>query len=352
MGDSPVLVIDEAQAMSLRTLDRLRMLLNLEMPGHKLLQIVLAGQPQLEEKLRRPELLQLRQRVMFRCTLPSLSLEETAAYVKHRLTHCGAAESNVFPPESLEVVHIYAQGIPRVVNLLCEHALITAYAEKSTVVTPDMISRVAMTFELTPQSESLSRREAVPQFAPFVHLSAEDRNVHVTTMNTTVAEPISELDEMACDENTQDGTTSRLAAFSVAEIKASKNRRRTGHCFRRTSGHSAFASSSGHPSHFEAAGGKSSGVPLVATASAHRRSFGPLARIESSHTCVFDEFPNQTKAASLGKASIHFSSRKTSGHSLPSLLGRSGQSFVNDCKHFTQSYTQTRKVPGTRSSDA
>ncbi|HXX14874.1 MAG TPA: AAA family ATPase [Candidatus Eremiobacteraceae bacterium] len=168
LGDSPVLIIDEAQAISLRTLDRLRMLLNLEAPGRKLLQIVLAGQPQLEEKLRRPELRQLRQRVMFRCNLASLSLEETAAYVRHRLETCGADDLTIFPHESLEVVHIYAQGIPRVVNLLCEHALLTAYSEKTRVVTADMVTRVAMTFELTPQTESAPRQEqALNRFAPF-----------------------------------------------------------------------------------------------------------------------------------------------------------------------------------------
>jgi general secretion pathway protein A len=168
LGDSPVLIIDEAQAISLRTLDRLRMLLNLEAPGRKLLQIVLAGQPQLEEKLRRPELRQLRQRVMFRCNLASLSLDETAAYVRHRLETCGADDLTIFPHESLEVVHIYAQGIPRVVNLLCEHALLTAYSEKSRVATADMVTRVAMTFELTPQTEAAPRQErALNQFAPF-----------------------------------------------------------------------------------------------------------------------------------------------------------------------------------------
>ncbi len=352
MGDSPVLVIDEAQAMSLRTLDRLRMLLNLEMPGHKLLQIVLAGQPQLEEKLRRPELLQLRQRVMFRCTLPSLSLEETAAYVKHRLTHCGAAESNVFPPESLEVVHIYAQGIPRVVNLLCEHALITAYAEKSTVVTPDMISRVAMTFELTPQSESLSRREAVPQFAPFVHLSAEDRNVHVTTMNTTVAEPISELDEMACDENTQDGTTSRLAAFSVAEIKASEI------------ADAPVIVSEGPP------GTPPSPVPVATRLTSKLQAVNQVASLvahklqhigarlahwleSSPRTPAFlMSFRIKLRQQVLAKpAFISVPGRQVATRFLHYWV-EVGQSFVHDCKHFTQSYTQTRKVPGTRSSDA
>ena len=164
MGDSPVLIIDEAQAISLRTLDRLRMLLNLEIPGSKLLQIVLAGQPELEEKLRRPELRQLYQRIMFRCTLLPLSLEETAKYVKSRLASGGAKDTKLFPDESLEAIQMYGQGIPRVVNLLCEHALLTAHAEKRNVITSDMISRVATAFELTSQHALPTEQEVVPRF--------------------------------------------------------------------------------------------------------------------------------------------------------------------------------------------
>jgi general secretion pathway protein A len=151
LGDSPVLIIDEAQSISLRTLDRLRMLLNLEMPGKKLLQVVLAGQPELEVKLRRPELRHLNQRVMFRSCLEPLSSKETAAYVKYRLEKGGAKDTEVFPDNTLEAVHAYAQGIPRVVNLLCEHALIDAFGIRQKVVVPDMIHRVAAVFDLTSQ---------------------------------------------------------------------------------------------------------------------------------------------------------------------------------------------------------
>jgi general secretion pathway protein A len=159
LNDSPVLVIDEAQAISIRTLDRLRMLLNLETPGGKLLQIVLAGQPELEEKLRRPELRQLHQRIVFRCVLGSLSMEETAEYVNARLASCGAKDTSLFPDESLEAVHTYSEGIPRVVNLLCEHAILCAFGEKQGVITPGTIRRVATTFELGPQAASQSEQE-------------------------------------------------------------------------------------------------------------------------------------------------------------------------------------------------
>jgi general secretion pathway protein A len=162
-GDSPVLVIDEAQAISLRTLDRLRMLLNLETPGGKLLQIVLAGQPELEEKLRRPELRQLHQRVLFRCTLRELSREETREYVMARLRTGGASETDVFSEESLEAVHIYAQGLPRIVNLLCEHAMLSAFAERQRIITQDMISRVATMFEFGPPAERQRRQEDWPR---------------------------------------------------------------------------------------------------------------------------------------------------------------------------------------------
>lgn len=163
MGDSPVLIIDEAQAIWLRTLDRLRMLLNLETPGAKLLQIVLAGQTQLEEKLRRPELRQLHQRIMFRCNVEPLSLQETSEYIKHRLTICGASNTGIFGGDSIEALQLHAEGIPRVINLLCEHALLRAYSKKSIVVTAEMITSIAAEFELLPQGRVAEKRELIPE---------------------------------------------------------------------------------------------------------------------------------------------------------------------------------------------
>jgi general secretion pathway protein A len=161
-GDSPVLVIDEAQAISLRTLDRLRMLLDLESPGGKLLQIVLAGQPGLDDKLRKPELRQLRGRITLGCALGALSMEETAKYVTSRLDQAGAGGARIFSDESLEAVHMCAEGVPRVVNLLCEHALLSAFAERQTVVNEETISQVASTLELVPQPVFQSRQVILP----------------------------------------------------------------------------------------------------------------------------------------------------------------------------------------------
>jgi len=148
-GDSPVVIIDEAQALSVRALSELCLLLNLETSGGKLLQIVLVGQTELDEKLRRPELRQLRQRIAVRCRLPLLSLEETEEYIAARLrcAGCTGDEGRLFPQQTLEALYAYAQGVPRVTNLLCEKALLATYAQQQSVVTPASMRRVAADFD-------------------------------------------------------------------------------------------------------------------------------------------------------------------------------------------------------------
>lgn len=148
-GDSPVVVIDEAQALSVRTLSELCLLLNLETSGGKLLQVLLAGQTELDEKLRRPELRQLRQRIAVRCRLPLLSLEETEEYIAARLRCAGGTTDagQIFPPQTLETLYAYAQGVPRVTNLLCEKALLATHAQQQSVVTPASMRRVAAEFD-------------------------------------------------------------------------------------------------------------------------------------------------------------------------------------------------------------
>jgi general secretion pathway protein A len=147
-GDTPVIIIDEAQAVPARTLDELRLLLNLESPDGKLVQIVLAGQPELDEKLRRAELLQLRQRVMFRCRLPLLGPQETSAYIQSRLAHAGGTELELFPEETVAAIYRCSKGVPRVINLLGEHALINAYAEKKRRISPEDILSIGADFNL------------------------------------------------------------------------------------------------------------------------------------------------------------------------------------------------------------
>lgn len=147
-GGTAVLIVDEAQNLSAEVLEEVRLLTNLETSTEKLLQIVLSGQPELENKLDRPELRQLRQRVTLRCKTQPLTLDETQKYVTTRLRIAGADGRPVFTPEAVEAVHTYAQGIPRVINLLCEHSLISAFAEQKRPVPAETIQEVAREFQL------------------------------------------------------------------------------------------------------------------------------------------------------------------------------------------------------------
>lgn len=147
-GERPVLIIDEAQGLSSDLLEEIRLLLNLETASEKLLQIVLAGQPELEQKLRRPELRQLQQRITLRCNTGALSLEECHGYIAERVRIGGASREDIFAAEAMDAVHFYSQGIPRVINLLCEHALINAYVEHSPQVAARMVEDAAREFLL------------------------------------------------------------------------------------------------------------------------------------------------------------------------------------------------------------
>jgi general secretion pathway protein A len=145
-GCTPVLIVDEAQGLSLELLEEIRLLLNLETASEKLLQIVLVGQPELEEKLRCPQMRQLRQRISLRCSTSSLTLAEAHRYIADRLRIAGAEHGSVFTSESVEAAHFYSRGIPRVMNLLCEHALINSYVEHLNPVPPQMVQEAARDF--------------------------------------------------------------------------------------------------------------------------------------------------------------------------------------------------------------
>jgi len=147
-GQTAVVIVDEAQGLSAELLEELRLLTNLETNTHKLLQIVLSGQPELEIKLREPELRQLRQRIMVRCSTRPLSAEEAHEYVNDRLRRAGANSTPIFSPEALQAVWRYSGGIPRSINLLCEHALINAFADGQRPVAEQTVRVVAQEFDL------------------------------------------------------------------------------------------------------------------------------------------------------------------------------------------------------------
>jgi general secretion pathway protein A len=147
-GENAVLIVDEAQNLSLPVLEEIRLLTNLETSSEKLLQIVLSGQPELEDKLKLPELRQLRQRIMLRCKTSSLTREETADYIAERLRIAGSNGDPIFSPKAIETIHLYSLGIPRVINLLCEHSLINAFTENQRPIQPQVVEEVAREFQL------------------------------------------------------------------------------------------------------------------------------------------------------------------------------------------------------------
>jgi general secretion pathway protein A len=147
-GETAVLIVDEAQNLSPEVLEEIRLLTNLETATEKLLQIVLSGQPELEQKLQKPELRQLRQRITLRCKTHALTPEETSGYISERLRIAGANGEPIFTPEAVQAIHTYSRGIPRVVNLLCEHSLISAFVDQQKPVPTQTIDEVAREFEL------------------------------------------------------------------------------------------------------------------------------------------------------------------------------------------------------------
>jgi general secretion pathway protein A len=151
-GLTTVLVIDEAHHLSAELLEEIRLLSNLETEEDKLLQILLVGQPELDEKLDSYELRQFKQRVSLRARLERLSSEETEEYISERLQIAGADPERdpIFPPEAVSAVYRYSMGLPRLINTLCENALIGAYARRLPAVTPDIVEDVARDFRLDP----------------------------------------------------------------------------------------------------------------------------------------------------------------------------------------------------------
>jgi len=151
---SAVLIIDEAQNLPLQVLEQLRILSNLETDKEKLLQIIMVGQLNLHSLLRSPEMRQLDQRVSIRYQLKPLTRDEMAAYISHRLHIAGGAHAVAFTPKALQYVHRYSSGIPRLVNLLCDRALLGAFSARSNRITHDLIERAAETLDLQPVERS------------------------------------------------------------------------------------------------------------------------------------------------------------------------------------------------------
>jgi general secretion pathway protein A len=147
-GRTTVLIVDEAHNLEWEVLEEIRLLGNLENRRGKLIQIILAGQPELERKLDMPNLRQLKQRIVLRCNLQPFQEAETVEYIHLRLSKAGMEEQTVFTPELLSEIHLRAQGIPRLINGICDNLLLNVFAMEERTATIAMLDEVSQDMRL------------------------------------------------------------------------------------------------------------------------------------------------------------------------------------------------------------
>ncbi len=164
-GIVTALVVDEAQALPLELLEEVRLLANIETNTEKLLPVVLAGQPQLADRLNDPSLKQLKQRVALRCDLQPLTLKETVAYVSRRIRIAGGDAAKLFTREAIELIHHCSRGIPRTISAVCDNALITGFAAARKPVDWEIAREVCRDFDLDPPERHAEPAAAVERRA-------------------------------------------------------------------------------------------------------------------------------------------------------------------------------------------
>jgi general secretion pathway protein A len=165
-GHSVAMLIDEAQNLSSETLETLRLLSNLETHQEKLLQIVLMGQPELETKLDQPNLRQLKQRVAAQCRLGPLKDDEVGPYIDFRLRTAGYEGKGLFHRDAVRQIAFYSKGIPRLMNIICDNALLIAYAESRKIVPVDIIKQVARDLRMGSEVEIAYAQPSPALLAP------------------------------------------------------------------------------------------------------------------------------------------------------------------------------------------
>jgi len=192
-----VLVVDEAHHLSADILEEIRLLTNLETAHDKLLQILLVGQPELDDKLDSIGLRQLKQRIALRSRLEPLDPSETRGYIERRLQLAGAdnAEQRLFPVETIACIYQHSRGIPRLINTVCENALIAGYARQMHSITTDIIEDIAVDFRLgvvhQPHAERPKEKEV--EDPTDLRLAAKT----LLDLHSFLQKPLRELEERA-----------------------------------------------------------------------------------------------------------------------------------------------------------
>ncbi len=160
-----VLIVDEAQNLTERALEELRLLSGLESQNEKILHVILVGQSELDEKLNSPGLEQLAQRVQLRFHIKALSRDEIGTYIKHRLTVAGAQNPTLFPADTVPLIHRYTGGVPRLINILCDTTLTGAFVESIEDISSDLVAAAIKELQWAPYTERIAKRRRTAETA-------------------------------------------------------------------------------------------------------------------------------------------------------------------------------------------
>ncbi|NOT28699.1 MAG: AAA family ATPase [Acidobacteria bacterium] len=224
-GESTVLVVDEAQSLPLELLEEIRLLANIETNSEKLLSVILAGQPELAERLNERSLRQLKQRVALRCQLKSLGLQETCAYVAGRIRAAGGVGSQAFTREAVALMHERSKGIPRTLNVIADNAMLTAFATGRRPVNTKVVLEVCVDLDLgrgtvaPPLPMMESPQEAPPSPSRPVRLITIDSEAAPAEAAPASPEPVAETPADTPADATADPQSRKFSLFRAPWIR-------------------------------------------------------------------------------------------------------------------------------------
>jgi general secretion pathway protein A len=204
-GNRPLIIIDEAQNLTMEALEEIRMLSNLETSDSKLMQIILVGQPELREILAKPELRQLRQRISIQCHLHPLDCQEIEEYILHRLQVAGNRDALSFAPEAIDIIYKYSCGIPRLINIICDFLLLSAFAEEIHDISKEMICDIVGDLDFSKHYWADNQDRLVPV-----------SDVNISGANTTTSEVDKRVEILLEDMNR------RLDQFEEESLSATQ----------------------------------------------------------------------------------------------------------------------------------
>ena len=197
-GNKPTLIIDEAQNLSTGLLEDIRMLSNLEADDYKLLQIIMVGQPELRNTLSLPGLRQLRQRISINCHLAPLNRQEVEEYILHRLEVAGNREAVMFFPDSIDIISRFSRGIPRLINIICDFLMLSAFAEETQQIDGEMVRSIIsdLDFESHYWGESVASNSDDVNFCSSGEVRFSDKGTQKSEIECLLMEVINRLDTL------------------------------------------------------------------------------------------------------------------------------------------------------------